>query len=286
MTAQAKLAPVVAQDAELARLCARRDPAALRQVITANNQRLFRAAWSILKDRSEAEEAVQSAYLKAFARIGEFEGRSALSTWLTRIAINEALGRLRSSRRRQAHLEAQGVAYLDSYREALMRGSEAAAPDAALVREQLPQLLPCQAGVGLGRLGSAHQHLPIGFKHRYAFRFELGVTALGGAQPPQCFIDHDPGQPGRQRRSPGKIADPVERLEIGRLHGLLRIPAVLEDAPGGAEQPLVVGRDDVAQCRLVAGRAKPRQFDIVECLDRKLTLGGHAETFSTVRMPG
>ena len=64
---------------------------ALRQVITANNQRLFRAAWSILKDRGEAEEAVQSAYLKAFARIGEFEGRSALSTWLTRIAINEAL---------------------------------------------------------------------------------------------------------------------------------------------------------------------------------------------------
>jgi len=75
-------------DAELARLCAAKDPAALRQVVTANNQRLFRAAWSILKDRAEAEDAVQSAYLKAFSRISEFEGRSALSTWLTRIAIN------------------------------------------------------------------------------------------------------------------------------------------------------------------------------------------------------
>ena len=136
-----RIATLPTGDVELARLCAMKDPAALRQVITANNQRLFRAAWSILKDRSEAEDAVQSAYLKAFARIGEFEGRSALSTWLTRIAINEALGRLRSSRRRQRHLEDQGVSVLDHYRETLMRGSQPAAPDASLAREQLRLLL-------------------------------------------------------------------------------------------------------------------------------------------------
>ena len=165
MTAQAKLAPVVAEDAELARLCACRDPAALRRVITANNQRLFRAAWSILKDRSEAEEAVQSTYLKAFARIGEFEGRSALSTWLTRIAINEALARLRSSRRRQAHLEAQGVSLLDSYREALMRGSEAAAPDAVLAREQLRQMIE-RAVAGL----------PQGFRSVFVLREVEGLS--------------------------------------------------------------------------------------------------------------
>ena len=128
-------------DVELARLCASRDPAALRQVVTANNQRLFRAAWSILKDRGEAEEAVQSAYLKAFASIGEFEARSALSTWLTRITINEALGRLRSSRRRQKHLEDQGVSVLDHYRETLMRGLQPLQPDASLAREQLRLLL-------------------------------------------------------------------------------------------------------------------------------------------------
>jgi RNA polymerase sigma-70 factor (ECF subfamily) len=136
-----RIATLPTGDVELARLCAMKDPAALRQVITANNQRLFRAAWSILKDRSEAEDAVQSAYLKAFARIGEFEGRSALSTWLTRIAINEALGRLRSSRRRKKNLEDQGVSVLDHYRETLMRGSQPAAPDASLAREQLRLLL-------------------------------------------------------------------------------------------------------------------------------------------------
>jgi RNA polymerase sigma-70 factor (ECF subfamily) len=136
-----RIATLPTGDVELARLCAMKDPAALRQVITANNQRLFRAAWSILKDRSEAEDAVQSAYLKAFARIGEFEGRSALSTWLTRIAINEALGRLRSSRRRKKNLEDQGVSVLDHYRETLMRGSQPAAPDASVAREQLRQML-------------------------------------------------------------------------------------------------------------------------------------------------
>lgn len=143
MTAQAQARAAVAAlgDVELARRCAARDPAALRQVITANNQRLFRAAWSVLKDRFEAEEAVQSAYLKAFARIGEFEGRSALSTWLTRIAINEALQSLRSNRRRAGQLEKQGVSVLDNYREALMSGSESVAPDASLAREQLRQLL-------------------------------------------------------------------------------------------------------------------------------------------------
>jgi RNA polymerase sigma-70 factor (ECF subfamily) len=165
MTAQARVATAPAGDADLARLCALRDPAALRQVITANNQRLFRAAWSILKDRGEAEEAVQSAYLKAFTRIGEFEGRSALSTWLTRIAINEALGRLRSSRRRQAHLEAQGVTLLDSYREALMRGSETAAPDAVLAREQLRQLIE-RAVAGL----------PQGFRSVFVLREVEGLS--------------------------------------------------------------------------------------------------------------
>ena len=128
-------------DIEMAQRCRARDREAIRAIVTANNQRLFRTAWSILKDRGEAEEAVQSAYLKAFSKIGEFEGRSALSTWLTRITINEALGRLRSIRRRQKQLEDQGVSVLETYRETLMRGSQAAPPDARLAREQLRQLL-------------------------------------------------------------------------------------------------------------------------------------------------
>lgn len=133
-------------DAELARLCAARDAGAIRHVIGANNQRLFRTAWSILKHRAEAEEAVQSAYISAFANIGSFEGRSSLSTWLTRIVVNEALGRRRVEERRRRHLEEEGIAVLDAYRDNLMRGSEAESPEAAIAREQIRKLLEQAVG--------------------------------------------------------------------------------------------------------------------------------------------
>jgi RNA polymerase sigma-70 factor (ECF subfamily) len=128
-------------DAEIARRCAARDASAIRFVIAANNQRLFRAAWSVLKNRAEAEEAVQAAYLSAFGKIADFEGRSALSTWLTRIVINEALGRRRAEGRRRSQLEQAGVAVMDDYREVLMRGSSAEGPDVALAREQIRKLV-------------------------------------------------------------------------------------------------------------------------------------------------
>ena len=141
MTVRAKRDFSILGDGELAALCAGRDPEAVRHVLTANNQRLFRAAWSILKDRAEAEEALQAAYVSAFSSIDSFEGRSSLTTWLTRIVINEALGRVRKERRRRAQLDAAGVPVLDAYREKLMAGSETPAPDAAVAREQLRRVL-------------------------------------------------------------------------------------------------------------------------------------------------
>jgi RNA polymerase sigma-70 factor (ECF subfamily) len=128
-------------DFELARLCASRDGGAFHYLMTINNRRLFRVAWSVLKDRADSEDALQTAYLSAFASMGDFQGRSSLSTWLTRIVLNEALGRLRATKRRRAHLEQDGVADLDSYREALMRGSAAPAPDAAIARDQIRLLM-------------------------------------------------------------------------------------------------------------------------------------------------
>lgn len=141
MSAQSARDYMRLDELELARLCARREPGALRHLITTNNQRLFRAAWSILKDRSEAEEAVQAAYMSALTAIDRFEGRSNLSTWLTRIVINEALGRQRAARRRHRQLEAEGIALLDDYRALVESGSEVAAPDATAARAQLRRLL-------------------------------------------------------------------------------------------------------------------------------------------------
>lgn len=146
-------------DVELARLCRRRDRNAMRHLLTVNNQRLFRTAWSILKDRSEAEEAVQAGYLNAFAALDKFEGRSSLSTWLTRIIVNESLGRLRSQRRRRESLESEGVALLDTYRERLAQASAEPAPDATLAREQLRQLIE-----------RAVSDLPDGFRSVFVLR--------------------------------------------------------------------------------------------------------------------
>ncbi|HEU5068127.1 MAG TPA: RNA polymerase sigma factor [Sphingomicrobium sp.] len=146
MTAQPKADYAALDDIALARLCGTRDREALRHLISTNNQRLFRTAWSILKDRNEAEEAVQATYLNAFAAIDNFEGRSSLSTWLTRIAVNEALGRMRAQRRRRIQLESDGVALIETYRERLAQASAAPAPDASVAREQLRLLIERAVG--------------------------------------------------------------------------------------------------------------------------------------------
>jgi RNA polymerase sigma-70 factor (ECF subfamily) len=127
-------------DLEIARRIARNEAAAVRLVTRQNNQRLFRAAWSILRNKPEAEDAVQEAYLRGFAAIASFKGQSSLATWLTRIVINEALARRRSAGRRAAFLQQQSVAVLDTYREKLM-GQPSDTPEADIMRKQLGKVL-------------------------------------------------------------------------------------------------------------------------------------------------
>jgi len=57
------------------------------------NERLYRVARAILRDDGEAEDVMQDAYVRAYKSLAQFEGRSAFATWLTRIAVNEALQR-------------------------------------------------------------------------------------------------------------------------------------------------------------------------------------------------
>lgn len=60
-----------------------------------HNERLYRAARAILRDGEEAEDAMQEAYLKAYANLEQFDGRARFSTWLTKITVHEALARVR-----------------------------------------------------------------------------------------------------------------------------------------------------------------------------------------------
>lgn len=64
-----------------------------------HNQRLFRLARAVVRDDREAEDVVQDAYVRAFTHLGQFEGRARFATWLSRIALHEALARVRRRRR-------------------------------------------------------------------------------------------------------------------------------------------------------------------------------------------
>src|SRR4051794_3671071 len=92
------VAPLGHDDAELVRRALGRDEAAVRAIMQANNRRLYRLARGVLRNDSEAEDVVQETYVRAFTHLEQFHGDSSLSTWLSRIAINEALGRLRRQR--------------------------------------------------------------------------------------------------------------------------------------------------------------------------------------------
>lgn len=67
-----------------------------------HNERVYRAARSIVRDEQEAEDVMQQTYVNAFTHLRQFNGAARFSTWLTRIAINEALARVRRRGRYEA----------------------------------------------------------------------------------------------------------------------------------------------------------------------------------------
>jgi RNA polymerase sigma-70 factor (ECF subfamily) len=96
-------------DLEVARRIAAGDREALRLLMRRYNQRLYRAARSILKDDAEAEDAVQESYLLACQAMGSYRGGATLSTWLLSIVVNEAIGRVRKRSRRAELIPIDGT---------------------------------------------------------------------------------------------------------------------------------------------------------------------------------
>jgi len=85
-------------DAQLVQLARQKDGAAFRTIMQRHNRRLYRMARSVVLNDSEAEDVVQESYIRAFISLDQFRGESSLATWLSRIVLNEALGRLRRRR--------------------------------------------------------------------------------------------------------------------------------------------------------------------------------------------
>lgn len=95
-------------DAEIVRRIVAGDRSAFVPLMRRYNQILYRTARSVLKDDSEAEDAVQEAYLLAYRNLDKYRGDAKLATWLVRIVLNEALARLRKRRRRAEVIRLDG----------------------------------------------------------------------------------------------------------------------------------------------------------------------------------
>ena len=128
-------------DGALVELARQRHEAAIRALIQRHNQRLFRAARAILRSDSEAEDAVQASYVKAFTHLDGFRGDAAFATWLTRIALNEALGRVRAQRPTTGieHIEAQQAS--GGCEVVLFPMSPTVDPEAEMARHEIRILL-------------------------------------------------------------------------------------------------------------------------------------------------
>jgi RNA polymerase sigma-70 factor (ECF subfamily) len=85
-------------EAELVQLARQGEAAAFRAIMQRSNRRLYRIARAVMNDDSEAEDVVQESYVRGLTALASFRGESSLTTWLSRIVLNEAMGRLRRRR--------------------------------------------------------------------------------------------------------------------------------------------------------------------------------------------
>jgi RNA polymerase sigma-70 factor (ECF subfamily) len=116
---------------------------AQERLFKTHTPRLYRTAYAVLRNKEDAEDAVQESWCKAYTNLDSFEGRSALSTWLTRIAINSAL-MLR--RRKSVRTESSLDEILDTQSESVFerKASEQPNPEEICVAEEMKALIEQQ----------------------------------------------------------------------------------------------------------------------------------------------
>ena len=96
-TGEGHTAAGMAADRDIIRRVLDGDTASFELIMRRYNRRLFRIARAVLRNDADAEDVVQDAYLRAYEHLSGFEGTGAFSAWLAKIALNEALGRLRGA---------------------------------------------------------------------------------------------------------------------------------------------------------------------------------------------
>jgi RNA polymerase sigma-70 factor (ECF subfamily) len=127
-------------DLKLAEAVSAGDPVAFEVLMRRHNRVLYRVARAILRDDAEAEDVLQLAYLHAYEGISGFRGQSKLSTWLTRIVVNEALMRARQRGREGRVIAIDGAPAQDGEGPEAADAAEAR-PEAMAIRSQTRGLI-------------------------------------------------------------------------------------------------------------------------------------------------
>ena len=133
--------PELASDRELAARASQGDTSAFECIMRRHNRLLFRTARSILKSDEETEDALQESYLRAWRAIGSFRDDAQLSTWLVRIVINEALGRLRRWGAQVIPLDGAAAPGPGKETESTVADDPDEQPERLAMREELRQLM-------------------------------------------------------------------------------------------------------------------------------------------------
>jgi RNA polymerase sigma-70 factor (ECF subfamily) len=123
-------------DLELARRIGAGDRASFELLMRRHNRRLYRLARAALRDDAEAEDALQEAYLSAYRAIASFRGDAKLSTWLSRMLLNECFARLRKQARRHNVIPMAASDEVDT-----MPCDERDFPDKAMARTEMRSML-------------------------------------------------------------------------------------------------------------------------------------------------
>jgi RNA polymerase sigma-70 factor (ECF subfamily) len=162
-------------DAELARRIAGRDQAAFEILMRRNNGALYRVARAILKNGADAEEVLQEAYLSAYLHMAEFRAEAKLSTWLTRIVVNQALARRRSQRRSSVVVPISALqANAGSAEEPHDMDDSPDSPEHSTTSAEIRMLLEKKI-----------EELPLAFRTVFMLR---EVDELSGAETAQCLL--------------------------------------------------------------------------------------------------
>ncbi len=159
-------------ETQLVRRCQQGDLRAFADLVEQYQDRLFDVAWTILREREAAKDAVQETFLTAFQKIEGFRGESALATWLIAIVVNQCRSRLRRQKARR-------LLSLDSLSpQRLLAAGKQNTDPAAIVGQQLQQ----EALWQLVNQLDDRLRLPILLHYRYGLSGEEIAAALGVAK--------------------------------------------------------------------------------------------------------